>query len=129
MTHPRTQADSPTKTPARSLRKGDSLPEQLEFLKLPFMREHYENLAKQAAANHWTHLDYLARLIEGEAAWHEDRSIGRRVKLARFPVLKTLEQFQWSWPRNLPLRSRNGEIAFEHCAGAQRVPARLLGAL
>jgi DNA replication protein DnaC len=101
MTHPRTQADSPTKTPARSLRKGDSLPEQLEFLKLPFMREHYENLAKQAAANHWTHLDYLARLIEGEAAWHEDRSIGRRVKLARFPVLKTLEQFQWSWPRKI----------------------------
>lgn len=101
MTHPRTPVDAPTKARARAGRKGDSLPEQLEFLKLPFTREHYEALAKQAAANQWAHIEYLARLIEGEAAWREDRSIRRRVKLARFPVLKTLEQFQWSWPRKI----------------------------
>lgn len=101
MTHPRTPADSPTPARARAPRKGDALPEQLEFLKLPFIREHHEALAKQAAANQWTHLDYLARLIEGEAAWREDRSIKRRVKTARFPVLKTLDQFQWSWPKKI----------------------------
>lgn len=101
MSHPRTPVDSPTQTRARAKRKGDSLSEQLEFLKLPFLREHYESFVKQAAANHWTHLDYLARLIEGEAAWREDRSIARRVKLARFPVLKSLEQFQWSWPQKI----------------------------
>ncbi len=101
MAHPTTQADSPTKAPARALRSGDSLPEQLALLKLPFTAEHYEALAKQAATHQWTHVDYLARLIEGEAAWREDRSIKRRVKLARFPVLKTLEQFQWSWPKKI----------------------------
>lgn len=95
------QADSPIKAPARSSRKGDSLPEQLAILKLPFTRAHYESLAKQAATNQWTHVDYLARLIEGEAAWREDRSIKRRVKTARFPVLKTLDQFQWGWPKKI----------------------------
>ncbi len=93
--------DSALKAPERAPRKADCLPEQLALLKLPFTQEHYEPLAKQAATNHWTHVEYLARLIEGEAAWREDRSINRRVKLARFPVLKTLEQFQWSWPKKI----------------------------
>jgi len=78
-----------------------SLPAQLAALKLSFIREHCESLAQQAATDHWTHLDYLARLIEGEEAARDDRSIRRRVKLARFPVLKTLEQFQWSWPKKI----------------------------
>jgi hypothetical protein len=30
----------------------------------------------------------------------------RRVKNARFPVLKTLEDFQWSWPRKINRRRR-----------------------
>ena len=31
----------------------------------------------------------------------ENRSIERRIKHARFPVLKSLEDFQWSWPRKI----------------------------
>jgi DNA replication protein DnaC len=46
-------------------------------------------------------VDYLARLIEGEAQAREDRSIQRRIGLARLPVLKTLDQFQWSWPTKI----------------------------
>ena len=30
-----------------------------------------------------------------------DRSIERRIRLARFPVIKTLDQFKWSWPKNI----------------------------
>jgi len=32
---------------------------------------------------------------------HQERAIERKVKLARFPVLKTLQQFRWSWPKNI----------------------------
>jgi DNA replication protein DnaC len=46
-------------------------------------------------------VDYLAQLAEGETALRENRSIERRVRNARFPVLKTLEDFQWSWPRKI----------------------------
>ncbi|MCF8025581.1 MAG: IS21-like element helper ATPase IstB, partial [Desulfobacteraceae bacterium] len=45
------------------------------------------------------HVDYLARLIDGETALRHDRSIQRRIRLARFPVIKTLDQFNWSWPK------------------------------
>ena len=75
--------------------------EQLTYLKLPFMREHFEPLAKEAAQAHWGHVDYLAGLVEGEALDRQQRAIGRRIRLARFPVIKTLESFQWTWPRKI----------------------------
>jgi IstB-like ATP binding protein len=51
-------------------------------------------LATAAARKQLPHLAYLAELIEGEATLHENREIGRRIKNARFPVLKTMEDFQ-----------------------------------
>jgi DNA replication protein DnaC len=79
----------------------DLLQAQLIRLQLPYLREHYAALAQQAAAESWSHVEYLARLIEGEAQRREVRSIERRVKSARFPVLKTLDQFQWNWPTKI----------------------------
>jgi DNA replication protein DnaC len=79
----------------------DLLREQLLRLQLPYLREHYQALAQQAASESWSHVDYLARLIEGETHRREARSIERRVKSARFPMLKTLDQFQWNWPTQI----------------------------
>ena len=77
------------------------LQEHLEYLKLTSIRERYEPEAKTAAEKHFSHVDYLARLIEGEAALREDRSIARRLKMARFPVLKSLDEFDWNWPKKI----------------------------
>jgi len=77
------------------------LDQHLRYLKLSFMQDHYRDLAAQAAKKHWSHLDYLEKLADGEAAMRRDRSIERRIRLARFPVIKTLDQFKWSWPKNI----------------------------
>ena len=87
------KADSPS--------EADALCAHLEALKLSFVREHFESLAQQAAAEQWSHVEFLARLIEGEAHRREQRSIQRRVGLARFPVLKSLDQFDWNWPKKI----------------------------
>ena len=79
----------------------DALPQHLAYLKLTFVREHYESLAQEAAQGHWGHVDYLAGLMQGEALAREQRSIARRIRLARFPVIKTLDAFQWNWPRKI----------------------------
>jgi DNA replication protein DnaC len=78
-----------------------SLAEQLAYLKLAFMLEEHVALAKQAAQEHWDHLTFLARLLAGEAALRRERSVQRRISQARFPVIKTLEQFQWNWPKSI----------------------------
>lgn len=81
--------------------EADALCAHLEALKLSFVREHFESLAQQAGAEQWSHVEFLARLIEGEAHRREQRSIQRRVGLARFPVLKSLDQFDWNWPKKI----------------------------
>lgn len=73
----------------------------LKYLKLPFMREQYHPLAQQAAKNSWSHEDYLEKLADGEAALRKDRSTKRRINQARFPVIKTLDQFNWTWPKKV----------------------------
>jgi len=75
--------------------------QHLKYLKLPFMREQYHEIAKRAAQNKWSHEDYLETLADGEASLRKDRSIQRRIRLARFPVIKTLDQFDWSWPKKI----------------------------
>jgi DNA replication protein DnaC len=83
-----------TKNPADLL-----LDQHLDYLKLPYLKENCQPLAAEGAANHWSHLDYLGRLIQGEVATRQDRVIARRIKAARFPVIKTLEAFRWDWPK------------------------------
>ena len=77
------------------------LSEQLIPLRLSFLQEHYQDLADQAAREQWTPLQYLARLIEGESQRRQERQIARRLAAARFPVIKTLEQFNWNWPKKI----------------------------
>jgi len=75
--------------------------EQLTNLRLPFFREHHQSLATEAAREQWTHLRYVGCLIEGECQRRHERCITRRVADARFPAIKTLEQFDWSWPKKI----------------------------
>ncbi len=77
------------------------LQEHLQYLKLTSILENYEPEAKTAADKQLSHVAYLARLVEGEAGLRRDRSILRRVRMARFPVIKTLDEFQWSWPKKI----------------------------
>ena len=79
----------------------DALCSHLGALNLPFMRENHQTLAQTAADKHWSHLNYLTELTSGETAARDDRRVQRLIKLARFPVLKTLDQFDWNWPTKI----------------------------
>ncbi len=80
---------------------NDKLNEHLKYLKLPFMRENYDTVAAQAIEKHWSHVDYLQKLAHGEACLRRDRAIDRRIRMARFPVIKTLDEFNWTWPKKI----------------------------
>ena len=77
------------------------LTQNLIYLKLPWIRENYEALATEAAQKNWAHVEFLARLLEGETHLRLDRATERRIQAAHFPVIKTLEQFDWSWPKTI----------------------------
>ena len=77
------------------------LPQHLDALHLPFIKAHYAQWAQQAAQESWSHLDYLTKLMEGEFQQLRQRAIARRIQAAHFPVIKTLEQFRWDWPKKI----------------------------
>ena len=77
------------------------LHQQLDYLQLPFIKEHHADWAQEAARASRPHLDYLSRLVEGEFQQRHQRTIQRRLRAAHFPVLKTLEQFRWDWPKKI----------------------------
>jgi DNA replication protein DnaC len=79
----------------------DQLFHQLTYLKLLFFRDNYESFAKKAAQKQWDHVHYLSELTMAEVNLHRDRATQRRIRLARFPQIKTLDQFKWSWPKKI----------------------------
>ncbi len=79
----------------------NGLDEKLNYLKLYYIRENYEPLAKKAAQKQWTHVNYLTELATAEANLKKDRATQRRIRAARFAQIKTLEQFKWSWPTKI----------------------------
>jgi DNA replication protein DnaC len=81
--------------------ESDSLNKLLLRLQLPFIRANYHELAQTAVEQGWGPLDYLQHLIEGEVSRREDKSLTQRIRRARFPLSKTLDQFQWNWPKKI----------------------------
>lgn len=86
--------------------KGDSpdlarLRKQLTAMYLTYVEKHFEDVGQKAALEQSTHVQYLAQLIDGECCGREDRATSRRIAAARFPLLKTLEQFDWNWPASI----------------------------
>jgi len=90
-----------TRRDQAQLDAATTLRSQLSALNLPFMLENYQAFAQSAAEKHWSHLDYLTELLGGEASARDDRRVQRCIKQARFPVLKTLDQFDWNWPTKI----------------------------
>lgn len=77
------------------------LHDMLKTLQLIYPLENLEALTRQAAKETWTHQAYLQRLLEGECQRRQLNTIARRVREARFPLNKTFESFNWSWPRKI----------------------------
>lgn len=68
----------------------------LKKLRLPSVQRHYRKLASQAAQNNLTHEQFLLALLEEENRNREENTRKSRIRQARFPSLKTLEQYDFS---------------------------------
>jgi DNA replication protein DnaC len=69
----------------------------LERLKLTSVSDCLDTLAEEAAQEHWTYVEFLDRLLEREVVARVDRDVTMKTRLARFPFVKTLDQFDFSF--------------------------------
>ena len=71
------------------------LKHHLKRLKLPTMLAECEKLAARAAQDNQDHLAFLLQLCELELIEREQRAAQRRLKAAKFPTHKTLDEFDF----------------------------------
>ena len=68
----------------------------LKALRLPTVLAECEKVAQRCATDNVDHLGFLLQLSELELLDRERRAAERRLKAARFPTLKTLEDFDFA---------------------------------
>ena len=76
----------------------------LRRLHLPTVRRLYPELEARAEAEELSHRDFLALLIAEEVAHHAQTRIERSVRKARFPFLRTLEEFDFTFQTSVRLQ-------------------------
>jgi len=90
----------------------------LKQLKLPTILREYAAVVTACTQDRCDYADFLLRLVEREALDREKRAAARRVKAARFPLLKTLDTFDFtaqpSIPEKLVRELMGGEYVERH---------------
>jgi DNA replication protein DnaC len=70
-------------------------------LKAPTLRESVGRLAERARAESWTHEEYLVACLQREVSARDAHGGEGRIRAARFPARKSLEEFDFDHARGL----------------------------
>ena len=82
-------------------RPGSDIAFLARALKAPRIAARAEPLAKRAVEESWDHETYLAAVLSEEVSARETHGGEHRVKAARFPQTKTLDDFDFSFQRSV----------------------------
>jgi DNA replication protein DnaC len=88
-----------TKTAARDL--TGEIAYLTRALKAPTLRESAGRLAERARTESWTHEEYLAACLQREVAARDAHGGEDRIRAARFPARKSIEEFDFDHARGL----------------------------
>lgn len=73
----------------------------LRRLHLPTIRRLYPPLIEQAEKESWTYKELLEQLVAEEIAHRAETRIQRATRKAKFPYLKTLDEFDFTFQRSI----------------------------
>jgi DNA replication protein DnaC len=73
------------------------LESQMQALKLKGMLAHYQEITEKASQNNLSYTEYLSLLFEEELKRKNEGTVKTKINKARFPFIKTLEEFDFSF--------------------------------
>jgi DNA replication protein DnaC len=82
-------------TPSAPEKIGSQIAYLTRTLKMPTIGRTWEEIAAQARDLGWSHEEYLAAVLERQAADRESAGTMMRIRTAHFPAIKTLEDFNY----------------------------------
>jgi DNA replication protein DnaC len=91
----------PTKTAAASRDTTAEIAFLTRALKAPTLRESVGRLADRARSESWSHEEFLVACLQREVAARESHGGEGRIRAARFPARKSLEEFDFDHARSL----------------------------
>jgi DNA replication protein DnaC len=59
------------------------------------MRSELPAVAREARQGGWEYEDFLRVLLELEVTGRNERAVANRIRMARFPAIKTMDQIEW----------------------------------
>ena len=92
-------ATTKTTTPARDA--SSEIAYLTRALKAPTLRDSAARLAERARAENWSHEEYLVACLQREVSARESHGGEERIRAARFPARKSLEEFDFDHARGL----------------------------
>jgi DNA replication protein DnaC len=95
----RTSNSSAAKTSGRNVQA--ELAYLTRVLKAPSLAASVDRLAERARAESWTHEEFLAACLHREVAARESHGGEARIRSARFPARKALEDFDYEHQRSV----------------------------
>ncbi len=81
---------------------NDSLTNALKQLRLSGLLQSLDVRLQEAASHNLNHTEFLELILQDELAVRSDRQLQRRIKVANFRELKTLEDFDWAFNPSVP---------------------------
>jgi DNA replication protein DnaC len=90
-------------------------------LKLTRMAEQVDALAQQAAKEEWTYLAFLEQLLDTEVSARYERDVAMKRKLAHFPFIKTLEEFEFAFQPSINERQVHELATLRFVANGENV--------
>jgi DNA replication protein DnaC len=75
----------------------EQIKDDLGYLGLARSSERFATLADDARAHEWTHIEFLARLLAEETTATRDRRLAARLRYAKFPFHKTVDDFDYEF--------------------------------
>ena len=84
-------------TVTTALSPYEQLKDDLGYLQLGRAAEVFASLADQAKTEGWTHVEYLHRVVAEQAAATTNRRLAARLRYARFPYRRTVEDFDFEF--------------------------------
>ena len=98
------------------------LAHHLKALKLPTFLREYDKQARQCAAEGVDHVRYLVRLTELELIDRERRMVERRIRMAKFPAVKSLDSFDFKAMPSLNKQALENINVFEGLFDSRKWP-------
>jgi DNA replication protein DnaC len=102
-------------------RAGSEIAFLSRALKAPRIAQRAEGLAKQAAEQGWDHQTYLAAVLAEEVTARDTHGGQHRVKAARFPQIKTLDDFDFTFQRSVKQQTMAHLAQLDFLAEAKNV--------